>query len=163
MGHGFLLKKNENLFFKTPLKSAFPALARPDADGVLQGQNEEFPVSNAPGTDRIQEQFHNLFYFLVREGDLDSHPWLILDLVIRPLDRLDLDLLVPITRTVRKGDPPDPRFPEDFLHLVDFFRWNDEHQEFHKALLYGFSAEPVLTSKAPRIKEKPALLQARPI
>src|SRR4051812_28894664 len=110
-------------------------LARPDAHGFRDVEDEDLSVADLAGGRRGLDGLHRLAGGGVVDHALQLHLGQEVDLVLRPPIDLGLALLPAIALDLRDRQTLHAGADERFAHVVQLERFDDRHDEFHPLAL----------------------------
>src|SRR3989344_4798535 len=114
-----------------PLERRGARLARPDAHGLRDVEDEDLPVTDLAGRSRGLDGLDRLTRRRVVDDGLEFHLGQEVDLVLRaPID-LGLALLPAISLDLRDRQTLHAAADKRFAHVVQLERFDDRHDEFH--------------------------------
>ena len=96
----------------------FSLVFRPDADGLIHGQDKNFAVADLAGLGSLEDGPGGLGHLGVRHDGLELHLGQEVDGVFAATVDLGVALLAAEPLDLRDGHSLDPHFREGFLHLL---------------------------------------------
>ncbi len=116
------------------------ALTGPHADGGVDRDAPDLPVTDLAGAGGLDDDFDELFGVLVLDEDLDTDLGDQVDGVLgAPVD-LGVAALPPVTAGLGDGEPVDAEGLEGLLDLVQPVRLHDRGDELHASTFFAFGA-----------------------
>src|SRR6185436_16986109 len=107
------------------------ALARPDTEDLVDGQDEDLAVADASGLCRLLDRLDHLCDLLVADDDLQLHFWQEVDDVLRAPVELGVPLQTPEALYLGDGEALHADRGQAFLHLVELEGLDDPLDLFH--------------------------------
>src|SRR5713226_8956180 len=113
------------------LNGLFTFLFGADANGLIDGENEYFPVANFAGLGRADDRRHRRVHAVVRQDQFDFDLGQEIDGVFAAAVDLGMTLLATETLDFTHGHALDPRRAQGILHFFQLERFNDGFNFFH--------------------------------
>ena len=110
-----------------------PAFAGADADGLLDGEDEDLAVADAAGARGGLDRLDDALDQIVLDHHLDLHLGQEVDDIFGAAIELGMALLAAEALDLGDGDPADPDLVERVLHVVELERLDDRFDLFHAA------------------------------
>lgn len=104
-----------------------------DADGGLDGQDENLAVADAPRLGCVLDRFHRSIDAVVRDHELDLDLRQEVHDVFGAAIKLGMALLAAKALRLGDGQALQPDFLKGFLHVIELERLNDSLDLLHEA------------------------------
>src|SRR5713226_9982879 len=113
------------------LYGLFTFLFGADTNGLIDGENEYFPVANFAGLGRADDRRHRRVHAVVRQDQFNFDFGQEIDRVFAAAVDLGMTLLATETLDFTHGHALDPRRAQGILHFFQLERLNDGFNFFH--------------------------------
>jgi hypothetical protein len=106
-------------------------LPRADADGVIDGTDEDLAIANAPGASRLLDCLQGPFELGIFDNNLDFYLGQEVHNIFGAAIKFSVAFLPPESFGLNHSNALDANFMQGVLHFIEFERLDDGFDFFH--------------------------------